>query len=94
MIAVALREGHRDGAAHREAEHERPFRHESVQRRLTVGDAEVEAPPRLDPVAHLGEADVWKPRREPLDEPFDGRAPRALDLGAAAAVHAEDDVSS
>ena len=51
-------EPHRHRAAHREAEHERPARREGRDRGASVLHAEVEAAPRLDPVAHLAEAET------------------------------------
>ena len=47
-----------DGAAHREAEQQRPLAAEPLDRRSRVFDAEVEPPPRLDAVADLDEAEA------------------------------------
>ena len=70
----------RDRAAHREAEQQRARRAGRLDRGPRVLDAEVEPLPRLDPVAHLAEAELREPRREPLDEPFERGAPGAGDL--------------
>ena len=82
---------HRDRAAHREAEQQRPRRAGLADRGARVLDAPVEPLPRLDPVAHLGEArapgSCGASRR---DEPLERRAPGSLDLAALAAVHADD----
>ena len=48
-----VRDQRRDGAAHREAEQQRPLRADGVDRRARVLGAPVEPVPRLDPVAHL-----------------------------------------
>ncbi len=88
------REPHGHRAAHGEAEHERSPWLECCDRGERILLAEVEPPPGLDPVADLAEAQLWKPRRQPLDEPLHRGAPGAGNLRTAAAVHADDGIGS
>ena len=83
----------RHGAAHREAEQHDALGVQLVDGRARVGDAGVEAAPRLHAVADLREREVWKPGRERAHEPLDGRAPRPFDLIGLAPVHADDGAS-
>ena len=80
----------RDGAAHREADEERPLRADGVERGACVFDAPVEPLPRLDAVAHLGERELGEARRQVRNEPLERCAPCAFDLAALAAVDADD----
>ena len=80
----------RDRAAHREADEQRPLAAGRRDRRARVLDAEVELPPRLDPVAHLGEAELGKRGASVRDEPLERRAPGARHLAGLAAVDADD----
>ena len=81
----------RDGAAHREAEQERPRRADRVDRRARVLDAPVEPLPRLDPVAHLGEREL--PGTRGASRPT-SHSSEALHVPSTsprlAAVHADD----
>ena len=85
-----LGRAHRDEAAHREPDEQRPLATGRVDRGAHVLDAHVETVPRLDPVAQLGEAQRRERRRQPADEPLDGRTPRPRDVAALAAVRADD----
>ena len=75
-----------DGAAHREADEQRPRRRDLRDGLADILFAEVEPLPRLDPVANLGERERGKPGCEPADEPLERGAPRPLHLGRLAAV--------
>src|SRR5581483_7756655 len=61
-----------------------------LDRHAAVLDAELEAVPGLDAIAHLDEGEVGPTRREPAHKPFERRAPRAGDLGGLPAVHAHN----
>ena len=82
--------GDRDGTSHREAEEQGSLGTDLSNRGACILDAQVELPPRLDPVSHLGERQAREPRSQPADEPFERRAPGSLDLVRLAAVHADD----
>jgi len=60
-----------------------------TQRGACVGEARIEALPRLDAVAQLREAQPGEARRKPPDEPLERRTPGARHLRALAAVHAQ-----
>jgi len=80
----------RDRPAHREAHQQGPRRPDRPDRLAGVLDARIEASPRLDPVAELGEAKTGKTRREAVDQPFERGAPGAVDLGPLTAVDTDD----
>ena len=80
---------HADGAAHREAEHERSLRVDRVQRCESVRLAQVEPLPRLDAVPHLREAKLRQTGCQSADEPLHRRAPRAGNEVSRAAVDAD-----
>ena len=81
---------HRDRSAHRESEQERPLGADRVDRRTGIFDAPVQALPRLDPIADLGERELAELWGEVRGEPFERRTPRAGDLVVLASVHADD----
>ena len=61
-----------------------------VDGRPRVLDALLQAPPRLDPIADLGEGGLWKPGSEPSHQPLERCAPRPFDLIRLAAVDADN----
>ncbi|MCP9487486.1 MAG: hypothetical protein MSC30_16680 [Gaiellaceae bacterium MAG52_C11] len=81
------------GAAHRETE-KRDLTGARCMRsrdpRFGVLDAELEAAPRLDPVAHFEKSERRMERPEPADEPFERSAPGTGNRGGRTAVHAND----
>ena len=85
-----VRASHRDGAAHREADEQRPQRPDGCDRGPRVLLAPLQASPRLHAIPDLGEDHAGKARREARDEPFQGRAPRPGHIRGLAAVDADD----
>src|SRR5207244_2008083 len=74
----------RDGAAHREPEHQRALPAELLDRSSRVVDAHVEALPARDPVANLAETELWAKPIEKL-----GFVPNVLRVYAIRPRHLE-----